>query len=162
MQTDTETRNPWIGWRFTTRDELEAALDQYASFQGETLVRRYGEMEGGDSDKAMVAHEYVMRQNVAIDAAMARLRHIHRLSYRLIDAFYRSGLCYEANGRERALERVAFVHDEDHCTPYAGLFYHCQSQRERDRQKQLFDTLQASAVDALYAVHWIVRPGHVG
>lgn len=42
MQTETheaETRNPWVGWNFTSRHALSVALDQYASFRGEAAAR---------------------------------------------------------------------------------------------------------------------------
>ena len=68
--TATPQGSHWQSWRFHSEAELLTALEQYASFEGVPLVRRYGDIEGGDSEKAQAAHECVMRQNVAIDAAM--------------------------------------------------------------------------------------------
>lgn len=155
MQTDTETPqgSHWQGWRFRSEAELQEALEQYASFEGVPLVRRYGDIEGGDSERAQAAHECVMRQNVAIDTAMRLLRRWYLPGYRILHAYYRCGLSYEADGWQRAIDRVTGMHDEEHRTPCEDLYYHCQTARERDRQRRVFEMLVSWAVVSLWHAH---------
>lgn len=140
MTTDTETRNPWTGWYFTTPEALEKALEEYASFQGVPLVQQYGDFIGGDADAAMNAHEAVMKANEAIDRAMARIWHVHKLSHKLIHVYYRKGGSYEQDGWRQAMDAT-------------GLTYHCTTKREHERHKHVFEALLSEAVGALWWSH---------
>jgi hypothetical protein len=93
-------------WHFNDVESLQQALREYASFNDSTKVARYGEEEGGggmsaDGDK----HFCVLRQNAEIDARMKVLRDTAPIFYRLLDAYYRKAMCYEAKGWAVAAKR---------------------------------------------------------
>lgn len=164
MQTDSlgEARmtNGWYGWQFHSVDDLQRALDEYASFRGVPMVQQYGGLAGGDADKRLAAHEHVLRQNAAIDKAMARLRSwgkLGRLGHALIDAYYRAGLSYEADGWRRALLRVGQYRNTQGDVLFDALFHHGQNKREWERERRLFEMLLTQAVDSLFVAH-TVRP----
>lgn len=131
---------PWEGWRFHSEEELVQALEEYTAFKGAPKMPLYDGEPGGDADGMTSKWECVMKQNKAIDRAMLRLRHTHGLSHRLLDAYYRGGLCCEANGWERACAR-------------AGLPYVHRGKYHRGT----FEVLLSAAVEALFVAH-CVRP----
>ena len=148
-QTDTETRNPFVGWWFHDRKALVKALDEYAKFRGDA-----GPQRGGGSEGEQDPYTEQLKRNAAIDKAMARLHHWHKLSHRLIDAYYRTGLNYEHDGWSRAMDRIS--------NAFPGLFYHTQTQRERERQSKLFDMLISQAVDSLFNAHCVQPQRNIG
>lgn len=130
-------------WRPHSRAELERALEEYAVFQDGTKVRRYGAPEAtGSAPGADYEHQWerVMRQNTEIDRRMERLlRREHRcyapLCWRVLDLYYRHGLCYENRGWEIAAARIGLPHGD----------------RELDRRH--FEKLVDIAVDQLWRAH---------
>lgn len=94
---------------------MERALEEYAAFLDGTKTRRWGPPEaGGAAPGADYEHEWeriVCHQNPEIDRRMERLvRKGHRcyapLLWRLLDLYYRRGLCYEACGWEIVAARI--------------------------------------------------------
>jgi hypothetical protein len=99
-------------WNFKNVEALGQALDEYASFDDGTLLRRYGERGPEGDDEALEnRREAIMCQNAEIDRRMVMLSATAPLYFRLLHAFYRGGLCYEANGWEQAARRCGLPHD---------------------------------------------------
>lgn len=100
-------------WNFANVEALGQALDEYASFDDGTLLRRYGERSpgGGDAEAVESRREAVMCQNAEIDRRMVILSARAPLYFRLLDSFYRGGLCYEARGWEQAARRAGLPND---------------------------------------------------
>lgn len=126
-------------FQFHSVEAIQRALEEYASFHNGTKCPRYGREPMGDGNALQDKWECVMRQNRAIDRAMHRLRHIEPLSHRLLDVYYRSGWCYEANGWRRAAARVGLP-------MFAG-----------DHHRAAFDLFLERAVSLLFYAHRI-RP----
>ena len=132
----------WSGWTFHSVEELVDALDDYTRFQGRAKVARLGENEGDGF--SLEQWDIAMRRNKAIDRAMFRLRYTHWLSYRLIDAYYRAGLCNEGGGWERAMQRAGF-----RACPRGSTV--------RSYHESTFEVLLAAGHEALFTAHRI-RP----
>ena len=94
--------------------------------------------DGGDPNPdEMDTHFRLMAQNREIDRRMLRLGQTAPLYHRLIDAYYRRGLCCEARGWEGAARRC-------------GLPTTAKTRRGRDVSRPQFETVLDLAVVALF------------
>jgi len=89
-------------WRPRSQEDLERALEEYAVFQDGCKIKQPGKI-AGDADNDMAWQRICCQQNPEIDRRMARLldpdhRCYSPVLWRLLDAFYRKGLCDEARG----------------------------------------------------------------
>ncbi len=100
-------------WNFKNVESLGEALDEYASFDDGTALRRYGERGPGARDDEALENrrETIMCQNAEIDRRMVMLSATAPLYFRLLDSYYRGGLCYEVKGWEQTARRAGLPHD---------------------------------------------------
>jgi len=138
-----ESMSHWSGWQFHSIEALVRGLEEYAAFRGEAKVARFAP-GGGESDELAGRHDCILRQNKAIDRAMLRMHHLTPHLHRLIDAYYRAGLCYEATGWERAMRRSGFPTGD-------GI------QHRREALKATFDVLIDDAHVTLFYAHRVRR-----
>lgn len=123
-------------WRFTSVAALRKALEEYTAFEDEQFRR--GERDEGDPDPGKMDTTFrLMAQNKEIDRRMYRLEVKARLYHRLIDAYYRTGLCSEAMGWQRAARRV-------------GLPSEIKISRGRDVSRPQFEVVLDMALTALW------------
>ena len=120
---------------FRNHEHLAASLEQYASIQGRAKCAKIGESVGGD-DGDGDRYDAILRANTAIDTCMSELRHRHRLSYRLLDGYYRRGMHEEADGWMRAMHS-------------AGMMHQPRTTRERRLLSDVFEELLVEATHAL-------------
>lgn len=111
--TETATRPVWRWW-FHSESELRAALEEY-HVDG-AKVARYGEATGrGASPGADYDHRLmrIWRQNAEIDRRMAAMEKRAPWIHRLLDVYFRGGLCDERDGWVVAAKRCGLPADRD-------------------------------------------------
>ena len=91
-------------WHFHSEAELRRALEEYSEFHDDAKVQRYGN-EGGVSEGSDGKRMRIMRQNSEIDRRMAILEHRAPAIHRVLDIFFRHGLCGEEHGWAIAAKR---------------------------------------------------------
>ena len=133
MTTAGDTQSPWR-WTFHSAEQLRRALEEYTEFQDNALVSRYGNMGGGDGDGKKQWR--IMRQNAEIDRRMAVLEVWAPKVHKLLDLYFRRGLCAEADGWTIAAARVGLACDKDN--PFC---------------RELFEAQCAWCVDVLLHTH---------
>ncbi len=132
----------WFGWRFRNEEELIDALEMYGSIAGRAKVSHLGEPEDAESDGDGYLER--LRQNEAIDRAMARLAHVSWRFHRLLHAYYRRDLHTTHTGWKRAMGE-------------AGLHWQCQGVREEMQLSHWFDCYLHDATQALFFCHTFRR-----
>lgn len=132
-------------WVFHSVEELERALEEYASFHDTLDISVYGERKGGHDDSAVLARwETTMRQNAEIDRLMARLQTTAPTLWRVLDIWYRHGLCCRATEEDETGARVGAW---EIAAKRTGIKGGCRWRRS----KQAFETLVEWAVEALFS-----------
>lgn len=121
---------------FRSYEDLVRCLEQYSLLRGRYRSALDDRVPGG-GDGLPERYDLMLRQNRAVDRAMRRLYWMHRLSHRLLDAYYRDAWHEQAEGWQRALLR-------------AGLPHHPQTQRERSLLEQTFEGLLRAAIESLW------------
>lgn len=128
-------------WRFRRVEELWLALEEYADMHDGTVCRRYdSDGRGGGEGTGDAKRQRLMRQNVEIDRLMDNLLPEAPLLWRIVDLYFRRGLCQEARGWEIAAAR---------CGLPAG--------RERARDREHFGRLLDVAVEYLWRARGVRR-----
>ena len=123
-------------WCFRSKAELRKALEEYTALADGQYVR--GEFDGSEPDAAHMDTGFrIMAQNKEIDRRMLRLAVMAPLYQRLLDVYYRHGLCVEAMGWQVAARRV-------------GLPYDMKISRGRDVTRPQFEVLLDMACTALF------------
>jgi len=136
--------HPTLGDRhiFRNHEHMAACLEQYATIQGRPKCAKIGENLGGD-DGDGDRYDAILRANTAIDKCMSELRHRHRLSFRLLDGYYRRGMHEESDGWMRAMKS-------------AGMVQQPRTTRERRLLSDVFEELLVEATQSL--LHAQIRP----
>jgi hypothetical protein len=128
----------WYGWRFHDQAELVDALEHYGSIAGRPKVARLGDWVGDEPDDE--GYLLRLRQNSAIDRAMARLGHMNKRLHRLLHAYYRRDLHTQHDGWRQAMRA-------------ADLDWHCCSVREELELSWFFDRYLEDALAMLFFCH---------
>lgn len=97
-------------WHFNSHEDLQRGLEEYGSMQDGTKVTHYGERVGGGEGQSNL-HECLMRQNSEIDLRMAVLCDKAPTLFKLLDAYYRRAMCYEAKGWAVAARYAGLPHE---------------------------------------------------
>jgi hypothetical protein len=106
---------------FHNERELRAALEEYSLLQGAVGVQRYGDPEGDARARATDEEipldappgklERIMAQNTEIDRRMELLRAKAPYWHRILDLYYREGLCGENKGWCLVAKRAGLAAD---------------------------------------------------
>jgi len=107
--TEERAQRPRWRWHFGSIDPLYDALEEYCAFADGATCTKYGDIV--DTGSAPTAdyentRERNMRQNAEIDRRMVKLQVEAPTYHRLLDVYYRHGMCYEQRGWELAAKRA--------------------------------------------------------
>lgn len=125
-------------WRFHSIAEMRTALEDYLTMADLQLTPGKPPADGGEADPEKMDTTYrIMAQNAELDRKMYRLCVWAPLYHRLLDTYYRHGLCSEARGWQVAAKRC-------------GLPAIVKIQRGRDVSRPQFDLVLDMALSALF------------